>query len=77
MTTSASLCEGPIFYFFYNFTFMLSQNFSPYSNLNYSPLGKHHVVGKDPDTYIQLNIYDHELLLLTIIPVVNELGGEH
>ena len=46
--------------------------FQPY----YSPLGKHYVVRKDPGTYIQLNIYDHELLLLTIIPEVNKLGGE-
>ena len=49
---------------------------SLYSNLKYSPLGKHHVVGKDPGTYIQLNIYDHELLLLTIIFVISKLGGE-
>ena len=47
-----------------------------YSNLNYSLLGKHHVVGKDPDTYIRSNIFDHELLLLTIISMINELGGE-
>ena len=34
-------------------------------NLNYSLVGKHHVVGKD-----------HDLLLLTIISMINELGGE-
>lgn len=54
----------------------MSQNLFLHSNLKYSPLGKHYVVGKDPGTYIQLNIYDHELLLLTNIPEVNKLGGE-
>ena len=34
------------------------------------------MLGKDADTYIQLNIYDHELLLLKVIPEVNKLGGE-
>ena len=45
-------------------------------NLNYSLVGKHHVVGKDLGTYDQSNIFDHELLLLTIISMINELGGE-
>jgi hypothetical protein len=49
---------------------------TPYSNLNYSRLGKHRVVGNDPDTYIQSNIFDHELLLLTIISMISKLGGE-
>ena len=42
----------------------------------YSLVGKHHVVGKDQDTYGQSNIFDHDLLLLTIISMINELGGE-
>ena len=45
-------------------------------NLNYSLVGKHHVVGKDLGTYDQSNIFDHDLLLLTIISMINELGGE-
>ena len=38
--------------------------------------GKRHVVGNDLDIYIQSNIFDHELLLLTIISMINKLGGE-
>jgi hypothetical protein len=76
MTTSASLCEGPIFYF-YVFTFMQeSISIHSHFNLNYSLVGKHHVVGKDPGIYGQSNIFDHELLLLTIISMINKLGGE-
>ena len=45
-------------------------------NLNYSLVGKHNVVGKDLGTYDQSNIFDHDLLLLTIISMINELGGE-
>ena len=45
-------------------------------NLNYSLVGKYHVVGIDPGTYGQSNIFDHELLLLTIISMINKLGGE-
>ena len=45
-------------------------------NLNYSLVGKHHVVGKVLDTYGLSNIFDHDLLLLTIISMINELGGE-
>ena len=47
-----------------------------YFNLNYSLVGKHHVVGKDLGTYDQSNIFDHDLLLFTIISMLNELGGE-
>ena len=39
-------------------------------------LGKHHVVGKDPSIYGHSNIFDHELLLLTIIYMINKLRGE-
>ena len=45
-------------------------------NLNYSLIGKHHVAGKDLGTYNQSNIFDHDLLLLTIISMIHELGGE-
>ena len=61
MATSASLCEGPIFYF-YVFTFMQRVNSMNYLlNLNYSLVGKHHVAGKDLGTYDQSNIFDHDL----------------
>ena len=50
MATSASLCEGPIFYFYAK-----SQSFSLYSFLFFS-FGKHHVVRKDLGTYVQLNM---------------------
>jgi len=53
MATSASLCEGPIFYF-YVFTFMQESMFSLYFFLFFS-FGKHHVVWKDLGTYVQLN----------------------
>ena len=45
-------------------------------NLNYSLVVKHRVVGKDLGTYDQSNIFDHDLLLLTIISMRNELGGK-
>ena len=61
----------------YVFTFMQeSMVFFLIFNLNYSLVGKNHVVGKDPGTYGQSNIFDHELLLLTIISMINKLGGE-
>ena len=76
MTISASLCEGPIIYFSV-FTFMQRVNsINSHFNLDYSLVGKHHVVGKDLGTYDQSNIFDHDLLLLTIISMINELGGE-
>ena len=51
-------------------------NIPSHFNLNYSVVGKHHVVGKDPGTYGQSNIFDHELLLLTIIYMISKLGGD-
>ena len=42
----------------------------------YSLVGKHHVVEKDLSIYGHSNIFDHELLLLTIIYMISELGGE-
>ena len=76
MRTSASLCEGPMFYFSV-FTFM-QESISSHShfNLNYSLVCKRYVVGKNPGTYGHSNIFDHELLLLTIISMINKLGGE-
>ena len=46
---TASLCEGPIFYFYVE---------SKYSSqfLFIFSFGKHHVVRKDLGTYVQLNI---------------------
>ena len=54
MATSASLCEGPIFYFMY-LLLCKSQSFSLYSFLFFS-FGKHHVVRKDLGTYVQLDM---------------------
>ena len=54
MTTSASLCEGPIFYF-YVLTFMQRVKVFLLFLFIFS-FGKHHVVRKDLDTYVQLNI---------------------
>ena len=54
MTTSASLYEGPIFYF-YVFTFMQESKFFSLFLLFFS-FGKHHVVRKDLGTYVQLNM---------------------
>ena len=54
MATSASLCEGPIFYF-YVFTFMQRVKVFLLLFLFFS-FGKHHVVRKDRGTYIQLNM---------------------
>ena len=65
MTTSASLREGPIFLLFH-FYYARVNSVHPYSILNCSPLGKHHVVAKDRGTYIQLDVGNHELLLLTL-----------
>ena len=54
MATSASLCEGPIFYF-YVFTFMQRVKVFLLFLLFFS-FGKHHVVRKDLDIYFQLNM---------------------
>ena len=42
----------------------------------YSLVGKHHVMGKDLSIYGHSNIFDHELLLLTITYMISKLGGE-
>ena len=42
----------------------------------YFLVGKHHVVEKDLSIYGHSNIFDHELLLLTIIYMINKLGDE-
>ena len=54
MATSASLCEGPIFYF-YVFTFMQGVKVFLLFLFIFS-FGKHHVVRKDLGTYVQLNM---------------------
>src|SRR3954471_3093270 len=54
MTTSASLCEGPILYF-YVFTFMQRVKVFLLFLFIFS-FGKRHVVRKDLGTYVQLNI---------------------
>ena len=45
-------------------------------NLNYSLVGKHHVVGEYIGTYGHSNIFDHQLLLLKVTSMINELGRE-
>ena len=42
----------------------------------YSLVVKHRVLGKDLSIYGHSNIFDHELLLLTIIYMISKLGGE-
>ena len=42
----------------------------------YSLVGKHRVLAKDLSIYGHANIFDHELLLLTIIYMISKLGGE-
>ena len=42
----------------------------------YSLVGKHRVLRKDLRIYGHANIFDHDLLLLTIIYMISELGGE-
>ena len=54
MPTFASLCEGPIFYF-YVFSFMQRVKVFLLFLFIYS-FGKHHVVRKDLGAYVQLNI---------------------
>ena len=54
MATSASLCEGPIFYF-HVFTLLQESKFFSLFLLFFS-FGKHHVVRKDLGTYVQLNM---------------------
>ena len=73
MTTSASLCGEPIFYF-YVLTFMQESNYSSLFLFIFSYC-KHHVVRKDLGTYIQLDMSDRELLL-DITLEENRLGGK-
>ena len=42
----------------------------------YTLVGKHRVLGKDLSIYGHSNIFDHELLLLTIIYMISKLGGK-
>ena len=74
MKTSASLYEGPFFLPFPSTLFLCLSQLLLFQTQIFS-IGKHcTMLGKDPHTYIQLNIYDHELLLLTIISMVSKLG---
>ena len=65
----ASLCEGPIFYFYARVSSIPS-----HSNLLFSWQAS--CDGKDLSIYGHSNIFDHELLLLTIIYMISKLGGE-
>ena len=76
MPTSASLCEGAIFYFSVFTSMQRVNSMNSHFQPNYSLVGKHHVVGKGLGTYGKSNIFDHELLLLTIISMINKLGSE-
>ena len=65
----ASRCQGLSFTFMQeSVVFLLTPT--------YSLVGKHHVLGKDLSIYGHANIFDHELLLLTIIYMISKLGGE-
>ena len=64
MTTSASLCEGPIFYFcLMPYTRVMVIFTFPFYTLSF---GKHYVLEKDPDIHIHSDVGDHKLLLLTL-----------
>ena len=73
MTTSASLCEGPIFYFM--FYFMLESRWSSPLPLSFYPLASTSCL-KDHDTYIQLDVSWHRLLLFTS-PKGEYVGRQH
>ena len=62
----APLCEGPIFYFYARVSSIHS-----HSNLLFSWQAS---CGGERSKHS--NIFDHELLLLTIIYMINKLGGE-
>ena len=73
MATSASLCEGPIFYLFV-FTFMQESKYSSLLLFIFS-FCKHHVVRKYLGTYVQLNMSSMSYYCWHH-PKVNTLGGE-
>ena len=73
MTTSASLCEGPIFYFMFVLYAWVKVIFTfPFS---FYPLASSLCL-KDHDTYIQLDVSWHRLLLLTS-PKGEYVGRQH
>ena len=75
MTTSASLYEGPIFYFM-SFTFMQESRWSsPFPFFSFYPLASSSCL-KDHDTYIQLGVSWNRLLLLTS-PKGEYVGRQH
>ena len=73
MTTSASLCEGPIFYFMF-LLFAWVKGIFTFPFLFY-PLASSSCL-KDHDTYIQLDVSWHRLLLLTS-PKGEYVGRQH
>ena len=73
MTTSASLCEGPIFYFMVHF--MLESRWSSPFPFSFYPLASSSCL-KGPDTYIKLNVSWRRLLLLTS-PKGEYVGRQH
>ena len=75
MTTSASLCEDLLLFGIYFYARVNSMH--SHFNLNYSLVGEHHVMGKDLGTYDQSNIFDHDLLLLTIISMINSREAKY
>src|SRR4051812_19506674 len=60
MKTSASLCEGPIFYF-YVFTFIQRVKVSSLYSILFFSFGKHHVVRKrsDPTSNGQISAHKY------------------
>ena len=63
MTTSASLCEGPILYLYFVLVKVLVINTNSLFRLH---LGERHMLGKDLYSYVNLEVSIHELLLLTL-----------
>ena len=64
MATSASLYEGPTFYFtFYLYARVMEIFTLPFI---FSLFGKHYVLEKDPDIHIHSDVGDHKLSLLTL-----------
>jgi len=71
MTTSASLCEGPIFYF-YAFTFMLSQSIPTFS------LSWQASCGEERSRHIYLVEYEWTWIIIVDLTLeVNMLGGKY
>ena len=65
----ASLCEGPIFYFYARVSSIPSHSYLLFS-------WQASCVGERSKHIWHSNIFDYELLLLTIIYMISKLGGE-